>query len=266
MNRMGAHVKTENPIASTIELGANLAQMFLWDPQAWKPTPLSYPGGAAKLKADAEAADIALYVHAPYVINVATTNNRIRIPSRKLLQQTINGAAEIGAQGVIVHGGHVTKDDDPSAGFENWRKCVAGLDLPVPIFIENTAGGTNAMTRYLDSIAMLWEAVSATDNIDSVGFCLDTCHAFAGGLDLVGLPDKIRAINGRIDLVHCNDSQGVFDSGVDRHANLGQGQIDPADLLAVLLEADAPLALETPGGVSEHRKDLEWLLTQFSAS
>lgn len=265
MIRMGAHVKQDNPIAAAQELGSNLAQMFLWDPQAWKPAPLTYQGGAAQLKADAEAADIDLYVHAPYVINVATTNNRVRIPSRKLLQQTIAGAAEVGAKGVIVHGGHVLKDDDPAAGFENWRKCVAGLDLPVPIFIENTAGGTNAMARYLDRIEMLWEAISTTDNIDQVGFCLDTCHAFAGGLELIGLVDKIKAITGRIDLVHCNDSQGGFDSGLDRHANLGKGQVGAENLLAVILDATAPLVLETPGGTAEHRSDLEWLLANLQA-
>ena len=67
--------------------GATLAQFFLGDPQAWKGPEFAYAGGAAALKAAAEAAGIALYVHAPYVLNVATTNNRIRIPSRKFLQQ-----------------------------------------------------------------------------------------------------------------------------------------------------------------------------------
>jgi deoxyribonuclease-4 len=71
------------------------------------------PAGAAALRADAIAAGVDLYVHAPYIVNVATTNNRIRIPSRKLLQQHMNAAAEIGAKGLIVHGGHVDKGDRP---------------------------------------------------------------------------------------------------------------------------------------------------------
>ena len=73
-----------------------------------------------------EEAGIALYVHAPYVLNVATTNNRIRIPSRKFLQQYLDAAAEVGATGLIVHGGHVLKNDDPAIGFDNWRKCIDG--------------------------------------------------------------------------------------------------------------------------------------------
>ena len=53
-----------------------------------------------------------MYVHAPYVINVATSNNRIRIPSRKLLLAHAEGAAAVGARGLIVHGGHIIKGDD----------------------------------------------------------------------------------------------------------------------------------------------------------
>ena len=98
-------------------------------------------------------AGVDLYVHAPYIVNVATTNNRIRIPSRKLLQQHMDAAAEIGAKGLIVHGGHVNKDDDPAKGFDNWRKAIEATDIKIPLLIENTAGGDNAMTRHLDRIA-----------------------------------------------------------------------------------------------------------------
>ena len=137
-----------------------LAQFFLGDPQAWKGPEIRYAGGAAALKAAAEEAGITLYVHAPYVLNVATTNNRIRIPSRKFLQQYLDAAAEVGAAGVIVHGGHVLKNDDPAIGFDNWRKCIDGLDMRVRLLIENTAGGDNAMARRLGRIARLWDARS----------------------------------------------------------------------------------------------------------
>ena len=169
-------------------------------------------------------------MHAPYVLNVATTNNRIRIPSRKLLQQHLDAAAEIGATGVIVHGGHVLKNDDPAVGFDNWRKCIEGLEMPVPLLIENTAGGDNAMARRLERIARLWDAVGAA-RVATVGFCLDTCHAHAGGVELVALVERVMAITGRIDLVHANDSRDAFDSGADRHANFGEGEIDPDELI-----------------------------------
>ncbi|MFV0429937.1 MAG: deoxyribonuclease IV [Arachnia sp.] len=261
---LGAHVDQQDPIGAAEARGVSVVQTFLGDPQSWKKPVIPYPGGTAALNQAASNAGIGMYVHAPYALNVASPNNRIRIPSRKLLQHTITEAAAAGARGVIVHGGHVTATDDPEAGYANWRKAVDGLRLDVPIFIENTAGGARAMTRYIESIARVWDAIAGSDNIDSVGFCLDTCHAHAGGLDLATVVDDILAITGRIDLVHCNDSRDAADSGADRHANLGQGHVDPELLVHVVREADAPTILETPGDTEEHLSDLAWLRERLS--
>jgi deoxyribonuclease-4 len=259
---IGGHVEQTDPIAEAADRKATLSQFFLGDPQSYKGPVVSYAGGAAALKADAEAAGIDLYVHAPYPINVASTNNRIRIPGRKLLQQHLHAAAEIGAKGVIVHGGHVLQDDDPDVGFDNWRKCVDGLEMPVPLLIENTAGGDNAMARRLERIDRLWEAIGRAQGGDTVGFCLDTCHAHAGGNELATVVEKVLAITGRIDLVHANDSRDDFDSGADRHTNFGSGHIKGDDLAAVVREADAPVVCETPGGAEGQGGDIAWLREQ----
>src|SRR5690625_4234861 len=237
---IGAHVDQSDPIAQARERGADAAQIFLGDPQGWKGPEVRYPGGAQALKEAAAEAGITLVVHAPYVLNVATTNNRIRIPSRKLLQKQVDAAAEVGAIGVVVHGGHVLAEDEEEVGFDNWRKAVDQLEAKVPIFIENTAGGKKAMARGVAKLTRLWEAVRSADGGDAVGFCLDTCHAYAGGeplsvrsadggdavgfcLDtchayaggepLAGLVPRVLAATGRIDLVHANDSRDAFDSG-----------------------------------------------------
>jgi deoxyribonuclease-4 len=254
---LGAHVEQTDPIAEAEARQASHVQFFLGDPQGYKGPEVRYAGGAEGLRADAEAAGIGLYVHAPYIVNVATTNNRIRIPSRKLLQQHMNAAAEIGARGLIVHGGHVNKDDDPAVGFDNWRKAVEATDIKIPLLIENTAGGDNAMARYLDRIKGVFDAISAASGSDDVGFCLDTCHAHAGGNPLESVVDEVRAITGRIDLVHCNNSRDEFDSGADRHANVDSGKIDPDLLASVVREAGAPVVFETPGGAEEHVADFE---------
>lgn len=259
MIAMGAHVDATDPIAEAKARGAQLSQFFLGDPQGWKGPKVAYSGGASGLKADAEDAGIALYVHAPYVLNVASTNNRIRIPSRQHLQKQLTAAAEIGAAGLIVHGGHVTANDDPEAGYVNWFKAVEGLDIGVPLLIENTAGGGNAMARTMAGIERLWDAISGSKNAAMVGFCLDTCHAHAAGNELLGLVDRITAITGRLDLIHANDSRDAFDSGADRHANWGTGQCDPEGVADVLRSADAPIVIETPGGVEDHVRDLTWL-------
>ncbi len=238
--RIGAHVDRTDPLEAATARKAEVVQFFLTDPQGWKePQP----------RADAEAlraAAVDVYIHAPYRINVATTNNRIRIPSRKLLFAHATAAAEIGASGLVVHGGHVDAGADLATGVENWRKTFAYAaekgGFPLPILIENTAGGDNASARRLDALARLWDAVGEF----GAGFCLDTCHAFAAGEDLVGIVERVRAITGRIDLVHLNSSRDEFGSSRDRHANIATGMIDAEQLAAVAKEAGAPVVVETP--------------------
>ena len=248
MVRIGAHVDQTDPLAAAAAKKAEVVQFFLGDPQGWKAPVM--PEDYERIRDD----EVDVYIHAPYIVNVATSNNRIRIPSRKILTQQLEGAAKIGAKGLIVHGGHVLKNDDPQIGFDNWRKVFERMDTPpVPILIENTAGGDNAMARMLDRIARLWDALDGFD----VGFCLDTCHAHAAGEALDDIVDRVKAITGRIDLVHCNDSRDAFGSGADRHANLGDGQIDPELILKVVRDAGAPVLVETPG--EGQAADIAWL-------
>ena len=75
--------------------------------------------------------------------------------------------------------------------------------------------------------------------------------------------DRVKAITGRIDLVHCNGSRDAAGSGADRHANLTDGQIDPALLVAVVTAAGAPVVCETPGGATGQAADLAWLRAQL---
>jgi deoxyribonuclease-4 len=119
------------------------------------------------------------------------------------------------------------------------------------------------MARHLDAIARLWEALG--DFSDRIGFCLDTCHFHAGGEELATVVERVRAITGRIDLVHANDSKDEFDSGRDRHENFGAGNVDPADLVAVVLAAGAPVVCETPGGVAGQAADIAWLRARLPA-
>ncbi|WP_040159390.1 deoxyribonuclease IV [Nigerium massiliense] len=262
---IGAHVEQSDAITEATDRGTTIAQIFLGNPQSYKGPALTYEGGIAALREDARAAGIGLYVHAPYVINVATGNNRVRIPSRKLLQQHVTAAAELGALGVIVHGGQMGKDGDLDAGFDNWRKAIDGLKAEVPVLIENTAGGDNAPARQLENIDRLWAAVQAAKGADMVGFCLDTCHAHAAGADLTGVVERVRAVTGRIDLIHLNDSRDANGSGADRHTSLGQGQCDPDGLVDVVRSAGAPVILETPGDAAQHRADIDWLRQRLAA-
>ncbi|MGH3599023.1 MAG: deoxyribonuclease IV [Pseudonocardiaceae bacterium] len=253
--RIGAHVSDNDPVNAATQCNADAVQFFLANPQEWK-APRPHP-----LAADMRTASLEIYVHSPYVINVASLNNRIRIPSRKLVAQHATAAATVGARGLVVHGGHLAKDDDPALGVENWRKMFARQaadgGFGTRILVENTAGGDNAMARRFDSLARLWDAIGDYD----VGFCLDTCHAFAAGEDLADAVDRVMAITGRIDLVHCNNSRDEFGSARDRHAPLRQGTIAPEQLVAVCAAANAPVILETDP--STQAEDITWLRTQL---
>ncbi|WP_166381223.1 deoxyribonuclease IV [Catellatospora methionotrophica] len=258
---IGAHVDYEDPLAEATARNADVVQFFLADPQGWK-------APEARPDADAlRASSVEIFVHAPYVLNLASTNNRIRIPSRKLLGQHAAAAATVGASGLIVHGGHVNKGEDVAVGIDNWRKALQKAHddggLPVRVLIENTAGGDNACARRFDELARLWDAVGDFN----VGFCLDTCHAHAGGEELLDIVDRVKSITGRIDLVHANGSRDGFDSGRDRHDNLTvksiePGMIDPELVAAVVRAAGAPAVVETPGGVEGQSADIAYLRAQ----
>ena len=250
---VGAHVPSISPLDEALERKADLVQIFLSNPQSWKkPAP----------RPDAETlrnSPIPVYVHAPYLINVCADNNRVRIPSRRILQETCDAAADVGARGVIVHGGHVTGEGPQEEGIDRWRKALDSIDTEVPVMIENTAGGDKAVARRVEWIGRLFEVVGGY----GVGFVLDTCHLWAGGEPLDEVVPRIIYATGRIDLVQANDSKDPFDSRRDRHQNLGKGMIPPEHLARMILDAGAPVVVETPGGVEEQTADIEWVRSLF---
>ncbi len=249
MTLVGAHTPSADPMVEAEARNADLVQVFLSNPQSWKkPNPRE---DADELRDSA----MPIYVHAPYLINVCADNNRVRIPSRKILQDTCDAASEIDAEAVIVHGGHVTGDGPQEEGIVRWRKALDSLDTDMQVLIENTAGGDKAVAREVDWITRLWEEIGGY----GVGFVLDTCHSWAGGEPFEHLVERVKDATGRIDLVHANDSRDPFDSRRDRHANLGMGECPTEELAATVAAAGAPVVVETPGGVEEHAADIQWV-------
>ena len=248
---IGAHIDASRPLELAAELGADCVQFFITKPQGWeKPKPR--PDAA-----DLRASDICVYVHASYLINVCSPRSNVRYGSRKILKQTCDGCADIGAEALIVHAGHA--EDGIANGVGRWRRTLEMLETEVPVLIENTAGGENAVARRFDALAKLWEAIDLATLDVPVGFCFDTCHAHAAGEELGTAIERVRSITGRIDLLHANDSRDPPGTGADRHANLGAGQIPTADLQAMIREADAPVIVETPRNIEALRADLEFV-------
>src|SRR2546429_115514 len=248
---VGAHVAPGRPLKTAEAIGADCVQIFLSNPQGWeKPPP-------RKDAAELRDSPTPVYVHAPYLINVCSPRNNVRYGSRKILQQTCDAAAEVGATAVIVHAGHA--EDGIAKGVGRWPRTLEMLESEVPVFIENTAGGDNAIARRFDALALLWEAVSTAKPSFEVGFCFDTCHAHAAGEELSDAVERVRSIVGRIDLLHANDSRDPAGTGADRHTNLGKGAIGAETLREMIRAAGPPVVVETPGGAKGLTADIEFV-------
>jgi deoxyribonuclease IV len=246
---VGAHLSPRKPLEEAESVGADCVQIFLSDPQGWKKPP------QRKDADELRASKVPLYVHAPYLINVCSPRNNVRYGSRKILQQTCEAAAEVGATAVIVHGGHA--EDDIAEGVGRWLRTLEILESEVPVYIENTAGGENAVARRFDALARLWDAISKAESSVDVGFCFDTCHAHAAGEELSDAVERVVAITGTIDLLHANDSRDPPGTGADRHANLGKGQIGAEVLSEMIGAGGPPVVVETPArGI---RADIEFV-------
>ncbi len=166
-----------DPLAEASEVEADCIQMFLSNPQGWEKPPER--DDAEELR----TSPVGVYVHAPYLINVCSPKPNIRHGSRKILTQTCEAAAAVGALAVIVHPGHA--EDGLDAGVGRMAKTLEQLESEVPVYLENTAGGDHAVARRFDALARLWEAVEGADTGVEVGFCFDTCHAHAAGEELI---------------------------------------------------------------------------------
>ena len=251
---VGGHLSRQKPLEAAEAVGADCVQFFLSDPQGWrKPPP----------RKDAEqlrASKVPLYVHAPYLINVCSPRNNVRYGSRKILQQTCDAATDVGALAVIVHAGHA--EDGIAEGVGRWPRTLEMLNSEVPVYIENTAGGENAVGRRFDALARLWEAVSKAKTSVEVGFCFDTCHAHAAGEELSDAVERVRGIVGKIDLLHANDSRDPPGTGADRHANLGKGRIGEEPLREMIRAAGPPVVVETP--TSGIQADMEFVRKALS--
>ena len=251
---IGAHISREKPLERTAELGGDCCQIFLSDPGSWKKPP-PHPDAEA-----IRASEVALYVHAPYLINVCSPKPNVRYGSRKILQQTCDAAAEVGAAAVIVHGGHA--EDDIAEGPGRWLRSLEILETEVPVYLENTAGGENAVARRFDALARLWEAIGDAGHGIDLGFCFDTCHAHAAGEELSDAVERALAITGAIDLLHANDSRDPAGTGADRHERLGEGKVDPDALRhmnAAAAGQGAPVIVETPRSTDGLRADLDYV-------
>ncbi|MGV9565499.1 deoxyribonuclease IV [Streptomyces sp. NPDC003480] len=275
-NPVGSHVPVAGGLHSVglayaRDIGAETVQVFVANPRGWA-TPAGNPRQDDAFRAACAAGSTPVYVHAPYLINFGSHTEATVEQSVESLRHSLRRGREIGALGVVVHTGSATGGRERAVALRQVCERVLPLldelthDDPY-LLLESTAGqGASLCSRTWD-FAAYFEALDAHPRL---GVCLDTCHVFAAGHDLTGPSGMHQTLDllvdtvgeGRLKLVHANDSQERVGAHRDRHANIGSGHIGEDPFRALMTHpatAGVPLIIETPGGKEGHAADVERL-------
>lgn len=258
---IGAHVSPAggpaNAIARGVERGARAIQIFNQNPRAWKPREYS-ADEVAEFRAAMAASEIdALLIHAVYLLNCASDDETIRANSLRSLIASLDAGAALGAHAVVLHPGSAKTGDVGAAIARAGAVIAAALAQTdgCALHLENTAGAGGTLGRSFAELAALVDAAGGDERL---GVCLDSCHLLASGYEIRTAADLTAVLDdcdarvgrGRLGSLHLNDSQKPLGSNVDRHANVGAGELGEDGCAVFLSEPrfeGLPLVLETPG-------------------
>lgn len=257
---IGAHVSTAGGLTKAIdrgvEYGCTAIQIFNQSPRMWRPTAYDDGDFATFREAMAESAIDSVVIHAIYLINPGSTDKELAAKSLASLTHALRVGDAIGADGVVLHPGHV-KDET----YAQTIKRIAGTVSKAlkdsdncRVLLENAAGKKAVGCEF----EHLHDLIDLLGGDPRVGVCIDSCHSHAAGYDvrtfevLGEVVDRFDSVVGldRLHALHLNDSRDEFGSHRDRHANLGEGLIGKTGMQAFLSEPrfeDLPVLMEIPG-------------------
>ena len=267
--KIGAHMSTaggvDTAIDRAVEMGAEAVQIFASSPRAWAFKPLKEDTVIAFREKSERTGVAPTFLHASYLVNVGG--------SQELLEKSINSlvdhlgaASQIGAAGVIFHGGShkgVGFDGVLPQATDALRQVLDRTPDDVWLIIENAAGMGNHIGASFKEIGRLMDAADSPRMMT----CLDTQHAFAAGYDIAhaeGIDAAMDELDREIGLsrlvaVHANDSKMELSAGVDRHENIGDGTMGTEGFEVIMGHpafCDVPFLLEVPG-IEDHGPDKE---------
>jgi len=281
--KIGAHVSASGGLYKAIEnannIGANCLQLFSGSPRVWKRKELGSFDVQKMFSKQKEFSIEPIFIHSLYLINLASDKPELLEKSFNALKYDLEFNSLIKASGIIVHlGSHQGR------GFLAMREQVASQIIELlkvtpsdsTFLIENSAGQNGKLCSNLEEISWLIDRVGEQlldvksslgwEVKDRLGWCFDTCHAFAAGYFLgknqcsaevsseisksaIKEIERLKLWN-TLKCIHVNDSRDDFASGRDRHANLGEGKISVEDFKYFLSNKNLkniPLLLEVPG-------------------
>lgn len=241
MSKIGAHVSAAKGIynapLNAVAEGLETFQMFSRPPQSFNCPPLS-PADVKQFLVNVKQAGFKnYYIHAPYLINLASANNRLRHGSITMLKQELDRGTQLGVTGVMFHTGSSASQPNRATALvvakKSLQAILEGYTGTCKLLIENAAG-TNAMGSTLAEVAELLKSIKKYKS--KVGVCIDTQHAFGSGIDWrtkKNVDDFVKSFDKLIGLEYLtvfqvNDSKVPFDSKKDRHEHIGQGAIGVA--------------------------------------
>ena len=239
------------------EMGAEAVQLFTQSPRTWRPTNHPPENFERFKERRAEAGIGGVVCHALYLVNLASPDDDLYEKSTASLENTVEVACAIEADGVVFHVG-----SHQGAGFETGlervlpalERVLAQCSDTTWLLLENSAGTGGTIGRSLEELAAIHERLGRHPHL---GLCLDSCHLYASGRDVTKrdeldrLLDEVDDLFGleRLRCVHVNDSQAELGSNRDRHANIGEGLM--GEQLGAFLSHPSleglPALLEVPG-------------------
>lgn len=236
--RIGIHLGTAGGVSTSIEraqeIGANTLQIFSSSPRMWR-APKIDPQQAERTRELRAKFDVGpLVIHTSYLVNVCSQSTEVREKSVTAFRSEIERALALGAEYLVLHPGSwrgLTREEGLKLAAESIQRAIDGLpwqSTPFHILIENTAGAEFSLGGSFDQVA---ELVARLKAHAPVAVCLDTCHTYVAGYDLVsaeGYEETIKqaAATVGLDAVcvwHMNDAKAARGSKLDRHEHIGKG-------------------------------------------
>ena len=259
--RIGLHVSIAGRIYEAIdraeELGCETIQIFSRNPRGWLAARLD-SSDADEFKRRKKAAGIfPVLVHIPYLINLATPDERLAKKSMAAYIEDLERTNALGAEYFVTHlGSHVGSGE--GAGIEHFagrlNTILKRANPKCMILLENTAGSGDSLGCRFEQIKRIIDAIEEKKKI---GVCFDTEHAYGAGYDVStkeGLEETLKEFDRNIGLnrlkaVHFNDSKARLASRVDRHEHIGKGFIGKEGMKRIINHPklkDLPFIMETP--------------------
>jgi len=254
-------------IESALACGAQAVQIWGSNPRAWAHPNVAPALSEAFRHAWRQARIGPLFLHAPYMVNVASPNEDFRRRSIDLARATVALAEAIGADGVVVHagaGGAATERDRAVEAAAASLGSIADAADTTFVLVELTAGSVGSVASTFEQARELFDGAGRHPRL---GLCVDTCHLFAAGYGLdtaEGVVDcfaelRRRGLVGRLRRLHANDSKFPRGQRRDSHTHIGQGHIGEAGFRAILAQPAVrrcAVVCETPGRLEDHARNI----------